>query len=315
MADPLAFLKLYGAAQRQGYATYPNGCTTGSAGTILQSTFGGSTTAIFIGSFAAAGSVWFYLAANNGTEYVIGSSDPEAHGFAAGQIIYVDNSDDSMPTQEFGDMAAGALESGYYTIIAGPENVVVIVKNTDNEDIFAQPHGCNGNINFNASTFTGPQDSSINVTVTRTKGTFGPVTGALGTPGGTAVNGTDYTFLPTRLFWGAGEDDTKTITVTTINAWADGDKTIGFGFNQIDGAFTGNVNADTTVTITNLDVTETSADAYPPISPDGTINNYRNAFTSRKNKGAVPFAYGIKTPFAIRDIISAYSGSTSGQKI
>ena len=57
-----------------------------------------------------------------------------------------------------------------------------------------------------------------------------------------------------------------------------------------------------------------SADAYPLISPDGTINNYRNAFTSRKNKGAVPFSYGLNSAFSIRKRNSAASGSLGGKK-
>ena len=70
MAGPLAFQFLYGTAIRTGYITYPNGCTTGSEGTILQTAFEGeSPTPLRITSFSHGGSYWFVLAASDGEPY------------------------------------------------------------------------------------------------------------------------------------------------------------------------------------------------------------------------------------------------------
>ena len=208
------------------------------------------------------------------------------------------------------------LTADIYTITQGPAGlgggyVATIYENTDELDILAQPHGCNGNINFNAATFTGPQDSTIDVDVTRTKGAFGPVTGVLATPGGTAVNGTDYTITPTRLFWEPDEVSGQTFTVTTINGWAEGGLTIDLVFSSIEGGFTGTVNPETEVTITNVPIIESqSATPYTEISSDFTINTYRNLTSDYKHKGGqVPFSLGIKGPSTLRGITTAYSTS------
>ena len=317
MAGPLAFQFLYGTAIRTGYITYPNGCTTGSEGTILQTAFEGeSPTPLRITSFSHGGSYWFVLAASDGEPYEIGNSNPEPHGFVAGQVIYVDNSRDDMPTEEFTNIASGALNTGYYTLITGPgvgaggANVVALYENTDEQDIFVQPTGCNGNLNFSSATYSGKQDSNIEVDITRTKGDTGAVTVTIDAAGGTAKEDTDYTILPTRQEWEDGDSTNKTFTITTVNTFAAQPVTIDLVFNLIVGGFTGTVEIDPVITITNDPVTEQIVNPFPEISSDFTINSYRNLASDYVHKGKqVPFSLGNKGPRTIRNLSSAYSTS------
>ena len=317
MAGPTAFQFLYGTAIRTGYATYPNGCTTGSEGTILQTGGGGTVSSLRITSFDHGGSYWFLLTDAAGEPYEIGTSNPEAHGFAAGQVIYVDNSRGGMPTAEFANIASGALNTGYYTLLTGPAigdsggNVIALHENTDELDLFVQPIGCNGNLNFSAATYSGKQDSTIEVDVTRTKGDSGSVVLTLDVGGGTAKEETDFTILPTRQEWANGDSTNKTFTITTVNTFSTNEAaTIDLAFDDITGGFTGTVQIDSVVTITNEPVTEQIVNPFPEIASDFTINSYRNLASDYVHKGKqVPFSLGNKGPRTIRNISSAYSTS------
>tara|TARA_R110001592_G_scaffold54438_3_gene166588 strand:- start:1637 stop:2593 length:957 start_codon:yes stop_codon:yes gene_type:complete len=316
MAGPLAFVKLYGTAQRTGYSSfYPNACTTGSAGTILQSTVDG-TTALNIISFEHGDSFWFVICDPEGNPYQIGNSQPEAHGFAAGQTIYVDNSDGSMPSTEFANFSAGALNSGYYTIITGPAtgdggaNLVALYENTSEVDVFIQPTGCNGNLNFSSAAITGIQDSTISVVVTRTKGSTGAVTCSIDGIGGDAVLNSDYEITTTRQNWEDGEDGNKTFTITTTNPWSVPSLNAVLDFYSIQGAFTGIIKPTTVLTMSNTAITEESARPYPDISTDFTINSYLNMSSDYRRKSIqVPFSFSTKGPSTIRKLNSAYSTS------
>tara|TARA_R110002110_G_scaffold23745_1_gene89992 strand:+ start:2116 stop:3078 length:963 start_codon:yes stop_codon:yes gene_type:complete len=318
MAGPLPFLYLYGSAIRTGYVKYPNGCITGSAGTILQTEVpeGSPPSPLRITSFSHGGSVWFALAASDGEPYEIGNSNPETHGFVAGQTIYVDNSSETMPTEEFTNIAQGALNSGYYTLLTGPAvgaggaNIIALYENTANADLFVQPTGCDGVLNFSDATYTGAQGSTIAVEVTRTQGITGPVTASLAVTGGTAP-ASDFTFSPTQAFWENGDIDNKIFNITAINNWAPESLTVDIGITSIVGAFTGSDVTASVVTITNEPIVGQPPDPYPEISTDFTINSYKNMSSNyrRKTITQVPFSLGNKGPATIRDQSSAYSTS------
>ena len=173
-----------------------------------------------------------------------------------------------------------------------------------------------GSADFDYATYTGKQNSSIAIAVGRSGG--GDFTASVTVDrsgGGTAVLGTDYTGLPATLEWADQEEGVKYFNITTINSWQEGDKTIDLSFSALENIEPGDID-ECEITITSI-LVEPTADAYPLVSPDGTINNYRNALTSRKlaASGVLPYGFGIHTPFAIRGQTSAYSGSSGAQKM
>ena len=172
-----------------------------------------------------------------------------------------------------------------------------------------------GSADFDYAAYTGKQNSSIAIAVRRSDGGDFTASVIVDTAGGTAVLGTDYTGLPATLEWADQEEGSKYFNITTINTWQEGDKTIDLYFSELENIEPGELDV-CEVTITPIAVLPT-VDAYPLVSPDGTINNYRNALTSRKlaASGVLPYGFGIHTPFAIRGQTSAYSGSSGAQKM
>ena len=131
---------------------------------------------------------------------------------------------------------------------------------------------------------------------------------------GSAVETVDYIWVtPPTAAWANQETGIKTFVVKGINSWGTG-STLNVQFDSYTNIVAGE-ETTTTINIVNTNTADTTTDPFPPISTDGTINNYRNAPSSRRNKGAVPFSYGIRTPFSLRGRTSAYSGSDGGQKI
>ena len=170
-----------------------------------------------------------------------------------------------------------------------------------------------GSVNFSTVSSSFSQPNSTIITVGRAGGGDFAATATIDQTAGTATKGTDYSGLPVTLNWNDQEQGNKTFTITGINSWGSDGLTVVMGFTSLTNIETGSTTPQAEITITNT-VTSEGSDEYPLISPDGTINNYRNAFTSRRNKGAVPFSYGLKSAFSIRKRNSASSGSLGGKK-
>ena len=190
------------------------------------------------------------------------------------------------------------------SLFSSPTSSTVVI--LDNES---------GSVNFTVSSASIAQEASYTFTVTRTNGADFAATATIDQYSGSAVQGVDYIGLPTTLYWADQESESKTFTIKGINPWSGAPTaSIGMYFRILTNITTGSTKPTAELVITNL-ITSGTYDAYPPVSPDGTINNYRNAFTSRNNRGAVPFGYGIKTNFSIRHRNSAASGSIVGKKV
>jgi hypothetical protein len=170
-----------------------------------------------------------------------------------------------------------------------------------------------GSVNFSTVSASVAAPASITLAVTRTGGADFAATATIDQNAGNAAKGISYTGLPATVKWDDQDDDPKSFTILTEgSAWATG-STMGLYFSTLVNIETGSTTPTMEVTITN-DVIEESTDAYPLISPDGTINNYRNAFTSYRNKGAIPFGKAIKGAFSLRGGSQAASSSLGGKK-
>lgn len=159
-----------------------------------------------------------------------------------------------------------------------------------------------GTVEFSSATFSGTEGGSAIVTVNRTGGATGPASADIVLTGGTATNGSDYTFTsPTTVSWVDGDSAPKTVSIPlTLDAFFDPGETIDIALQNISNATTG---TQTTATV----------DIIEPGNP-GTVEFSGATFSGTEGGNAivtVTRAGGTTGP-ASADIVVAGGTATSG---
>ena len=145
-------------------------------------------------------------------------------------------------------LPAGLAEGSYVikAVYTGAGNFATSTDSTETLTV-----GSPGQIQFSTANFSANEsDPSATITITRTGGSAGPASVTFSTGGGTAPAGVDYTANTTTVSWAAGDQSSKTVTVSLIDHNASGatSETVGLTLSQVQGATIGAV-ATSTLTI------------------------------------------------------------------
>jgi hypothetical protein len=187
------------------------------------------------------------------------------------QIINISNPANPVAVGHYdteGDASGVALSGNYIYVADGSNQLEILRFNTP------QP----GSLQFSAASFTVKEnDTSLEISVTRTAGSKGAVSVQYSITGGTATVGTDYTMTPYTLNWADGDTEAKNFTVNPINdSDPEGDETFTIELYNPENATIGNPNS-ATVTIEDDDVT----------SNHGTLQLTAATETVAENAGTV----------------------------
>jgi hypothetical protein len=165
--------------------------------------------------------------------------------------------------------AKGVALSGNYIYVADGDNRLEIFR-------FNPPQP--GSLQFSAASFTVKEnDTSLEISVTRTAGSKGAVSVQYRITGGTATVGTDYAITPDTLNWADGDTEAKNFTVNPVNdSDQEGDETFTIELYNPENATIGSPNS-ATVTIKDDDVT----------SNHGTLQLSAATETVAENAGTV----------------------------
>lgn len=128
------------------------------------------------------------------------------------------------------------------------------------------PNPAAGTLQFAAASYRQSESNGITpIVVTRTGGTAGAVTATFATSNGSASAGTDYTAVNETVFFGAGDDDPRTVDVPAIenDAFNEPDKTVNLTLSQPGACAT--IGSQSTAVLTIQD------DDTPPPPPTFTI--------------------------------------------
>ncbi|MBX9579736.1 MAG: DUF4394 domain-containing protein [Gemmataceae bacterium] len=111
-----------------------------------------------------------------------------------------------------------------------------------------------GTIQFSAPTFTAAEGGgAVNLTLTRTDGSDGPVAVALAVTGGTATAGADFTAPAVTVTFAAGQTTATVAVAVADDALVEGDETVVFTLSDPTGGATLGAQTTATVTITDND--------------------------------------------------------------
>lgn len=147
-------------------------------------------------------------ATNGGVDYTLGSPVVTwADGDAAPKTVSIPIVDDSLlESDETIDLQLQNATGS--AVIGTPAATVVTIMDEDSA----------GGLGFASATWTvNESDGTVTITVNRLGGSDGEVSVQVVVTGGTAENGTDYTFGATTLVWPEGDDTPKTFTISITN--------------------------------------------------------------------------------------------------
>jgi hypothetical protein len=187
------------------------------------------------------------------------------------QIIDISNPANPVAVGRYntGGHALSVALDGNYIYVADGGNQLEILR-------FNPPQP--GTLQFSAASFTVMEnDTSLEISVTRTAGSKGTVSVQYRITGGTATVGTDYTMTPYTLNWADGDTEAKNFTVNPINdSDPEGDETFTIELYNPENATIGSPNS-ATVTIEDDDIT----------SNHGTLQLSTATKTVAENAGTV----------------------------
>ena len=138
------------------------------------------------------------------------------------------------------------LTEGSYVIKAVYTGAGSFATSTDSSQSLTV--GPAGQIQFSSANFSANEnDPTATITITRTSGSAGPASVTFATGSGTAPAGVDYTATTTTVNWAAGDQSSKTVTVSLINHNATNSisETVGLTLSQVHGASLGTLVSST----------------------------------------------------------------------
>lgn len=236
------------------------------------------------------------------------SHGDEYYQFTINTIDDAADTDDLTATFEIGTLEYSLSSSAYYptaTIGTGSSYNLYIL---DNES---------GSVNFSNISQSMSQDSSIIITVERSGGGDFAATATIDQVAGTAVQGTDYSGLPTTVSWADQTSGSTTFSLVANNPWGPLTASVVMQFTELVNLTTGTLIPQAELLISNNILTQ-SINSNNNIDPDFTINYFKKMSDQRKRRTEqLPFAEGIFGPASLRQRDSAYItevGSGTGSK-
>lgn len=164
-----------------------------------------------------------------------------------------------------------------------------------------------GSVRFDASSYTGSQNSSITISVERySGGDFAATASVYVSASSTAVAGIDYTnIFPYTLNWADQESGSKNITITTLGPWSPS-RILNLYLSDLTNIASGTIMSSSILIQSNV-ITQ-STNQYSDYATDFTINKYlnlSNQYTRRTQQ--VPFSLGTNPLVRLQQ---AYTSST-----
>lgn len=148
--------------------------------------------------------------------------------------------------------------------------------------VFSGISGLAGTLEFSGGTFSAIENTSAQVTVSRTGGSTGAIQVAYSTVGGTATEGVDYPLTAGVLSWADGDSADKTISIP-ITADATVEPTESFSVQlavPVGGAFIGN-QAISQVNISSAPLIQIEEPANTPLTDGSSVIDFENVEISQ----------------------------------